>query len=84
MQIAVHLQYADSSCSNAVRELFPNAHIMICGGHAGRAHCKILEKRAKMKGFPPKLIETYRKVFPQVSRVIWGAICAKINKNWGI
>ena len=37
MQIAVHWQDADSSCGNAVRELFPNAHIMICGCHAGRA-----------------------------------------------
>ena len=31
MQIAVHWQDADSS----------SAHIMICGGHAGRAHRKI-------------------------------------------
>ena len=68
MQIAVHWQDADSS-GNAVRELFLDAHIIICGGHAGRAHRKILEKPAKMKAFPPKLIEAYRKVFPQVSRV---------------
>ena len=52
MQIAVHWQDADSSSANAVRELFPDAHIMICAGHASRAHHKILEKRAKMKAFP--------------------------------
>ena len=42
--MAVHLQDADSSS-----EVFPDAEIMICGGHAGRAHKKILELRHKMK-----------------------------------
>ena len=30
-----------------VAELFPDAKIMICGGHAGRAHMKQLQKLAK-------------------------------------
>ena len=47
MQIAIHWQDADSSSSDAVTEEFPNAEIMICGGHAGRAHKKVLQKRAK-------------------------------------
>ena len=51
MQIAVHWQDADSSSANAVRELFPDAHIIICGDHAQR---KILEKHAKMKALPPQ------------------------------
>ena len=45
MQIAVHWQDADSSSANAVAELFPDADIMTCGGHAGRAHLKQLEKQ---------------------------------------
>ena len=31
---------------------------MLCGGHAGRAHRKILEKRQKKKILPPSHIET--------------------------
>ena len=53
MQIAVHWQDADSSV-NTVCEFFLDAHIMICGGHAGRAHRKILEKRAKIKASRPQ------------------------------
>ena len=40
MQIAVQWQDADSSSAKVVNEIFPNAQIMICGGHAGRAHKK--------------------------------------------
>ena len=49
MHVAVHWQDADSSSAKAVSEVFPDADIMICGGHAGRAHKKILELRHKMK-----------------------------------
>ena len=41
MDVAIHWQDADSS----VREIFPKAEIMLCGGHAGRAHRKICQKR---------------------------------------
>ena len=40
MDIAVQWQDADSSSSNAVTELFPDAKVTICGGHARRAHKK--------------------------------------------
>ena len=43
MNIPVHWQDAVSSSSNAVADNFPTAVIMICGGHAGRAHKKQLE-----------------------------------------
>ena len=49
--IEVHRQDADSSSSNAVRKHFPAAKVMICGGHAGRAHKKQLEKLAKLRSF---------------------------------
>ena len=47
MDVAIHWQDADSSSAKAVREVYPKAEIMLCGGHAGRAHRKILEKRQK-------------------------------------
>ena len=66
MNIAVQWQDADSSSSNAVTENFPEAEakakakakakVMICGGHAGRAHNKQLEKLSKIKQFSPTLV----------------------------
>ena len=38
MDVAIHWQDADSSSAKAVREIFPSAEIMLCGGHADRAH----------------------------------------------
>ena len=55
MVVAVQWQDADSSSSNAVTELFPDAKVMICGGHAGRAHKKQLGKISKMNQFLPAL-----------------------------
>ena len=52
MDVAIHWQDADSSSAKAVREIFPKAEIMLCGGHAGRAHRKILEKRQNDKMLP--------------------------------
>ena len=33
--VAIHWQDADSSSTKAVREIYPKAEIMLCGGHAG-------------------------------------------------
>ena len=44
MDVAIHWQDADSSSAKA--------EIMLCGGHAGRGHRKILEKRQKNKLLP--------------------------------
>ena len=55
MNIAIQWQDADSS-SKAVTDHFPDAKIMICGGHAGRAHRKQLEKLKNMKHFTNDLI----------------------------
>ena len=48
MQVAVHRQDADSSSAKSVREVFPDAQIIICGGHAGRAHKKITPENEKL------------------------------------
>ena len=44
MDVAIHRQDAHSSFARAVRDIYPKAEIMLCGGHAGIAHRKILEK----------------------------------------
>ena len=54
MQVAVHWQDADFSLANAVSEVFADADIIICGGHAGRSHKKILELRQKWKRLQSK------------------------------
>lgn len=69
MEVAVHWQDADSSSAKAVSEVFPDAEIMICGGHAGRAHRKILELRHKMKKVPKKMLEKYKDSYPALGEV---------------
>ena len=70
MNIAIQWQDADSSSSKAVTDHFPDAKIMICGGHAGRAHKKQLEKLQKIKSFTVGLISKYEKTFPSVGDVV--------------
>ena len=65
MDVAIHWQDADSS-TKAVREIFPKAEIMLCGGHAGRAHRKILEKRQRDKLLPLKHVDKYKDDFPVI------------------
>ena len=57
INIAIHWQDADSS-SNAMTEHFLDAEIMICGGHAGKAHKKQLVELAKNKSFTDKYSAT--------------------------
>ena len=80
MDVAIHWQDADSSSAKAVREIYPKAEIMLCGGHAGRAHRKILEKRQKDKILPLKHVETSIRMISQsyVKRSI------RIVSVWGI
>ncbi len=70
INIAIHWQDADFSSSNAMTEHFPDAEIMICGGHAGKAHKKQLEKLAKMKSFTDKFKTKHHVRFPQVDSVV--------------
>ena len=67
MQVAIHWQDADSSSAKAVTEVFPDAEVMNCGGHAGHANKKILELRHKMKKAPKKMLEKYKDTFPDIS-----------------
>ena len=70
MNIAIQWQDADSSSSKAVTDHFPDAKVMICGGHAGRAHKKQLEKLSKKKSFTEDFKKKYRETFPQVDEVV--------------
>ena len=68
MVVAIHWQDADSSSAKAVSEIYPKAEIMLCGGHAGRAHRNILEKHQKNKILPPAHIEKYKTDFPFICK----------------
>jgi hypothetical protein len=69
MRIAVHWQDADSSSAKAVSEEFPDAEIMICGGHAGRAHKKILEVRQKIKKCSKQMLAKYGANYPALCQL---------------
>ena len=68
MDVTIQWQDADSSSAKAVREIFPKAEIMLCGGHSGRAHRKILEKRQKDKTLPLKHVDKYKDDFPVICK----------------
>ena len=63
MEVVIHWQDADSSTAKVVNEIFPHAEVMICGGHAGRAHKKILELRQKIKTAPKQMVDKYKTSF---------------------
>ena len=44
MDVAVHQQDTDTSSAKSVKEVYPDAEIMICGGHPGQAHGKNARK----------------------------------------
>ena len=70
MNITIQWQDADSSSSKAVTDHFPNVQVVICGGHAGRAHKKQLQKLQKMKQFGNNLVTKYLANFPTVGDVV--------------
>ena len=70
MNIAIHWQDADSSSSSAVADHFSTTKIMICGGHAGRAHKKQLEKLSMKKSFTEDFKKKFRERFPEVDNVV--------------
>ena len=63
------MHWQDAS-SKVVAEHFSDAKVMICGGHAGRAHKKQLENLAKMKSFSDDYKSAHERTFPQVHDVV--------------
>ena len=71
MQIAVHWRDADSSSANAVREVFPDADIMICGGHAGHAHKKTPKNALGIEAVSaPAFMDTIYSMYPIVKAML--------------
>ena len=68
MKIAVHWQDSDSSSAKSIAECFPECKIMICGGHAGKAHLKVLQKYTKVKTAPAGFIRLHKSKFPQITK----------------
>lgn len=81
VNIAIQWQYADSSSSKAVSDHFPNAKVMICSGHAGRAHKKQLEKLSKKKCFT----DDFKKMWLPIGGIhiesIKQLLCDSVNKR---
>ena len=86
MEVAVHWQDTDSSSAKSAREVYPDAQIMICGGYAGRAHRKILEKRQKDKDLTQAQIEKYKDTFPNVCKEEYKKCKCKKHSSgrWGV
>ena len=69
MAIEIHWQDSDSSSSNSVHEIFPDAKVMICAGHAARAHRKKLQSLAKREVISDEVIKQYQGKYPLVTSV---------------
>ena len=69
MNVEINWQDADSSSSNAVREMFSDATIMTCGGYAARSHLKQLEVISGRKSFTKVLQNRHKKEYPDVEKV---------------
>ena len=65
--IEIVWQDDDSSSAIAVKEVFPTANVMKCGGHIGRAAHNRLTSFASVKSFSPQMKALYRRKFPEVS-----------------
>ncbi len=69
MNLVINWQDGDSSSSKAIKAVFPEAQIMICGGHAIRAHVKVLENYSKLKKPTLKFIQAHQSEFPKIESV---------------
>jgi len=69
MNIAVQWQDSDASSSKHVKECFPDCKVMVCGGHAGKNHLKMLQSYSKMKCASQEFIKLHVKKFPEISSV---------------
>ena len=69
MTIVVNWQDADSSSANAIKSYFSDAQIMICGGHATRAHVKVLENYSKWKKPTKQFVVLHKRNYPNIENV---------------
>ena len=81
LDIAIHWQDADSSSSKSVNDIYPDAQLMICGGHAGRAHLKKLQSLKTKRTFTERFKNMYRDKFPEVDTL--KCACSKHKAGCG-
>ena len=74
MKLANNWQDDDSSTSKVIKKIFPEAEVMICRGHEGRAHWKTLHVLKKMRRFTKDWIKGHKKYVSHIPAI-------KINTN---
>ena len=70
MNIALHWQDDDSSSCKSFKVIFSNVKIMLCDGHAARAHQNMLKKLQNKRVFSESNINTYSERYSAVTRVM--------------
>ena len=77
MNVALNWQDDDSSTSKAIKEVFPQAEVLLCRGHEGRSHWKQLKELQKMKKFSETWIKQKEKLIKDIPH----NICCKCTKR---
>ena len=77
LQIEVHFEDGDSSSPLSLKEFYPEAQLIICGGHGARSHEKQLKNLQKRKFFSSDEKKQYRKKYPNID----SAECHCINRH---
>ena len=80
MNIEIHWQDADSSSSKPLKEIFPGAAVMTCGGHTGRAHLHQLQIFSKSKTLTNWYKNKHKDDFPEVNTVV---CCKRHHVGYG-
>ena len=86
MNVEVNWQDGDSSSEKAFHAAFPDkskSKVMLCSGHAGRAHGKQLDVMAGQKQFTEGYKSKHRKKYPEVDKVSCNCQGKKHSKSCG-
>lgn len=81
VNVYVNWQDSDSSSAKAVKDVYPNAQIMHCAGHVGRAHGNRLAELKTSKTFSAAYIRKNVESHPEVLTV--KCVCAGRNHHQG-
>ncbi len=79
--VEINWQDDDSSTSKAIREIYPEAEIMICRGHEGRSHLNQLKKLKSLKKFTTQLFAKHKKHIPDLKNE--SCCCTRHKKGCG-
>jgi len=70
MNVAVHWMDKDSSAALAIGEHFPDAMLMLCGGHAACAHFNSLKTIQTKKRFTNNEVMSLREKYPNAGTAL--------------